>query len=244
MNFGCYQILDELGKGSIGVVYKAHDHHFDRLVALKVIQPDRFTSEEFVSRFLNEMGLIGKLLHPNIVKVYDAGKNNGDLFIATEFIEGRSLRQLIQEKKISTQDIFTVAVQMAEALDYAHQKGIVHRNIKPSKLFLTPDGRVKITDFGIMWMEPTKSSNQTQVPEVLGAPFYMSPEMISGEFGDGRTDFYSLGAILYELTTGRPPFHSSNIATIFYDIVNVSPLKLYFDSGIPSEFSELIMKCL
>jgi serine/threonine protein kinase len=99
MNFGCYQILDELGKGSIGVVYKAHDHHFDRLVALKVIQPDRFTSEEFVSRFLNEMGLIGKLLHPNIVKVYDAGKNNGDLFIATEFIEGRSLRQLIQEKK-------------------------------------------------------------------------------------------------------------------------------------------------
>lgn len=245
MNYGRYQIVRELGKGSMGVVYEAHDPHIDRTVALKILRPDRVTSEAFVERFLKEAKAIGRFSHPNIVTVYDVGQDHGTIYIAMEFLEGMPLDNVIREKSLTIDEIVNMGVQVAKTLDYAHQKGIVHRDIKPSNILLMPNGRIKITDFGIAHIEDPSADQLTQAGEILGTPAYMSPEQVVGRPVDGRSDLYSLGVILYELSTGKRPFRGANLAAVFKAVtLDNPPEPVKTSSRIPLDLSRMIMKSL
>jgi len=153
VHYGRYEIIEELGKGSMGVVYRAYDPQIDRAVALKVLREDRVTSEDFVQRFLKEAKAIGRLSHPNIVTIYDVGEDHGTIFIAMELLEGTPLHRVARERELSPTEIIRLGAQLAETLGYAHQKGIVHRDVKPSNVLLLANGQMKITDFGIAHME-------------------------------------------------------------------------------------------
>ena len=195
MNYGRYEIQKELGKGAMGVVYQAHDPQIDRMVALKVLRQDRVTGEDFVRRFLQEAQAIGRLTHPNIVTVYDVGRDQDTIYIAMEFLDGQPLDEVFRKTPPDLQKIIEIGVKVARALDYSHRRGIIHRDIKPSNIMLTRDSQVKITDFGVARIEDPKTPQMTQSGEILGTPNYMSPEQVSGEPVDGRSDLYSLGII-------------------------------------------------
>ena len=223
MQYGRYRIVKELGKGNMGVVYQAHDPQIDRSVALKVLRPDRVVSEAFVSRFLKEARAIGRLSHPHIVTVYDVGEDNGTIYIAMEYLQGEPFNDVIRAGRLSIEQSVEIACQVADALDYAHGRGIVHRDIKPSNIILDAQNKVKLTDFGIARIEDAASAGQTQAGEILGTPIYMSPEQVMGQTVDGRSDLYSLGVILYEMVAGRRPFTGNNIAALFRSITQDTP---------------------
>jgi eukaryotic-like serine/threonine-protein kinase len=249
MKFGRYEIEKELGKGAMGIVYQAHDPQIDRRVALKVLRPERVTSEDFAQRFLKEARAIGRLSHPHIVTVYDVGNDHETVYIAMEFLDGRPLDEIVREKSLDLKDVVNIGIQVAISLDYAHGQHIVHRDIKPSNIMLTSDGSVKITDFGIARIEDPAAAQLTQAGEILGTPTYMSPEQVSGQTVDGRSDLYSLGVILYETSTGRRPFTGKNIAAIFNAITSEAPQdpmasEPFVARGGSRAFSSLILKCL
>jgi len=245
MKYGRYEIIKELGRGAMGVVYKAHDPRIDRLVALKVLRPDRVTSQDFVLRFLKEAKAIGRLSHTNIVTVYDVGQDHETIYIAMEFLEGRPLDEVVREKPLPAREVINIGLQVAKALDYAHARGIIHRDIKPSNIIINDKGRIKITDFGIARIEDPEATKQTQAGEILGTPVYMSPEQVMGETVDGRSDLYSLGIILYQLTTGRRPFSGENIAVIFRAITqDIPPEPQTANGDLPPAFAALIMKSM
>lgn len=245
MNYGRYHIIEELGKGAMGVIYKAHDPQIDRVVALKVLRHDRLTSENFIQRFLKEAKVIGRLSHPNIVAVYDVGQDHDTIYIAMEFLEGNPLNELIKQESLDIEDAVNLCIQVAEALDYAHRQRIVHRDIKPGNIILTPNGQAKITDFGIARVEDPATTQLTQSGEILGTPAYMSPEQVMGRKSDGRSDLYSLGVILYELTTGIRPFRANNMTAIFRAITQNTPVDpARINCSISQELSQLIMKSL
>lgn len=245
VNYGRYQIVNELGKGSMGVVYLAHDPQIDRKVALKVLRQDRLGDEAFVQRFLQEAKAIGRLSHSGIVTVYDVGQDQGTIYIAMEFLEGTPLHRVMEGKALSPKEIIRLGIQVAESLDYAQQKGIVHRDIKPSNILVDANGQTKITDFGIAHIEDPAASVQTQAGEILGTPAYMSPEQVLSKPVDGRSDLYSLGIILYELSTGRKPFGGENLAAVFRSITQDTPPPVAkINPAIPLKFSQIIMKCL
>jgi eukaryotic-like serine/threonine-protein kinase len=245
MQYGRYQVIDEVGRGSMGVVYKAHDPHIDRIIALKVLREDRVASEDFVRRFLKEATAVGRLSHPGIVTVYDVGQDHGSIYIAMEFLEGNPLDSLINNQRLNLEKIVDIASQIADALHYAHQHGIVHRDIKPPNIICNPQGMIKVTDFGIARIEDPGGHQMTQVGEILGTPLYMSPEQVMGQPLDGRSDLFSLGVILYQLTTGRRPFEGSTLAAIFHAITENQPqLPHVIDAAIPRALSDLIMRLL
>jgi serine/threonine protein kinase len=245
MNYGRYQVVDEIGQGSMGVVYRAHDPQINRHIALKLLRQDRVTSEELVQRFFKEAQAMGGLSHPNIATVYDTGQDHGTIFIAMEILRGTSLKDLMREKKLNLNEIVHIGVQVAEALDFAHRKGIVHRDIKPSNIIIDPNGNAKITDFGIAHIEDPTLTQQTIPGQILGTPLYMSPEQVMSNPVDGRSDLYSLGVILYEMTTGTPPFKGDNIAAIFQSILQETPREPELDgSAVSRNLSNLIIKSL
>ncbi len=245
MNYGRYRVLKELGKGAMGIVYKAFDPQIDREVALKILRKDRLTNDEFAQRFFKEAKAIGRLSHPNIVTVYDVGQDHGTIYIAMEFLEGRPLDEAIKEEKLKITDIGSIGAQIAEALNYAHQKGVVHRDIKPSNIILNSDGRIKITDFGVAQIEDLLTIHQTQAGAILGTPLYMSPEQVNAQPVDGRSDLYALGVILYVLLTGSKPFTGKNLTAIFAAIINSKPaVPIEIVSGISKAQSDLIMKSI
>ena len=245
MNYGRYQIVSELGRGSMGVVYQAHDPQIDRLVALKVLREDRLTSKDYVQRFLKEATAIGRLSHPGIVTVYDVGQDHGTIYIAMEFLEGQPLDQLVSNRDFRLRDIVKVGVQVARALHYAHKKGIVHRDIKPPNIIYTEEGTIKVTDFGIAHIDDPDGQQMTRAGEILGTPVYMAPEQVMGQPVDGRSDLYSLGVILYELTTGRRPFQGENLAAVFRAITQDDPIPPdQLNPDIPPTFSRLILKTM
>lgn len=245
MNYGRYRVLKELGKGAMGIVYKAFDPQIDREVALKILRKDRLTNDEFTQRFLKEAKAIGRLSHPNIVTVYDVGQDHGTIYIAMEFLEGRPLDEAIKEDKLKITDIGSIGVQIAEALNYAHQKGVIHRDIKPANIILNSDGRIKITDFGVAQIEDLLTIHQTQAGAILGTPLYMSPEQVNAQPVDGRSDLYALGVILYVLLTGSKPFTGKNLTAIFAAIINSKPaVPTEIVSGISKAQSDLIMKSI
>ena len=220
---GRYEITGELGRGAMGVVYKALDPTIGRTVALKTMRLDvhGLDAKEMVRRFQNEARAAGVLNHPNIVTIYDAGEQDGIFYIAMEFIEGTTLHELLAEQRVlATEEVLQLTRQICRGLDYAHSNGIVHRDIKPANIMITGNGTVKIMDFGI-----AKSGGQvTNTGQVLGTPNYMAPEQVKGRQLDGRSDLFSLGVILYEMLTGEKPFVGQNVTTIIYKIVNETPI--------------------
>jgi serine/threonine protein kinase len=245
MEYGRYQVVDEIGQGSMGVVHRAFDPQINRHIALKLLRQDRVTSEELVQRFLKEAQAMGGLSHPNIATVYDTGRDHGTIFIAMEILRGKSLKDVMRERELNRQEIIHIGVQIAEALDFAHRKGIVHRDIKPSNIIIDPDGNAKITDFGIAHIEDPTVTQQTIAGEILGTPLYMSPEQVVSNPVDGRSDIYSLGVILYEMTTGTSPFKGDNLAAIFQAILQDTPsLPELGDTTVSRNLSTLIMKSL
>ena len=231
----------------MGVVYKAYDPQFDRMLALKVLRQDRVVSEEFVKRFLKEARAIGRLSHPNIVTAYDSGEDHGTIYMAMEFIEGKPLNEMAQERRFTLEEVLNLGTQVAETLQYAHQKGVIHRDIKPGNIMVQPDGVIKIADFGIARIEDPSATFQTQTGEIMGTPAYMSPEQVLGKPVDGRSDLFSLGVILYELTTGKRPFATErkSLATIFNEIIHNQPLEPASENpAIEPGLSAIIMKCL
>ena len=247
---GRYEVLNELGKGAMGVVYLAKDPVIGRLVAVKTIRTsqgddDDSESREFRERFVREAQTAGILSHPNIVTIHDIGEDaeSRTSFIAMEYIEGRNLKSLLADKKkFSWDEVADLIAQIGEALDYAHRKGIIHRDIKPANIILTTDGKVKITDFGIA---KVASSNLTTTGQFLGTPNYMSPEQVSGAPVDGRSDIFSLGVVLYELLTNRKPFQGDNLTAISYKIVHedfTPPGDLAPD--VPHEFNPIVARAM
>ena len=227
------------------MVYQAHDPQIDRPVALKVLRVDRVVNEEFVLRFFKEAKFIGRLSHPNIVTVYDVGRDHGTIYIAMEYLQGHPLNEVMRRGRLSVEKTMDIARQVSSALGYAHDKGIVHRDIKPSNIILTDEGSVKLTDFGIARAEDQNAAQQTQTGVILGTPFYMSPEQVMGKRVDGRSDLFSLGVILYELIAGRKPFTGDHFTAIFRAItedIPVAPLQI--DASVPRPVSDLIMKTL
>src|SRR6478609_3136396 len=220
---GRYEITGELGRGAMGVVYKALDPTIGRTVALKTMRLDvhGLDAKEMVRRFQNEARAAGVLNHPNIVTIYDAGEQDGIFYIAMEFIEGTTLHEVLAEQRVlATDQVLQLTRQICRGLDYAHSNGIVHRDIKPANIMITGNGTVKIMDFGI-----AKSGGQvTNTGQVLGTPNYMAPEQVKGRQLDGRSDLFSLGVILYEMLTGEKPFVGQNVTTIIYKIVNENPI--------------------
>lgn len=231
----------------MGVVYQARDPHIDRVLAVKVLRQDRMSSEAILKRFMKEAIIIGRLSHPNIVTIYDVGEEDGNVFIAMEFLEGKDLSDIIKHKTLSAGEVVEFGVQIAETLDYAHQKGIIHRDVKPSNIIVQPGGSIKITDFGIARIDDVSATLQTQAGEIMGTPAYMSPEQVLGNPVDGRSDIFSLGVILYEMGTGARPFggESKTLATIFNDIIQATPTEpSVATSLIPPGLSGVIMKAL
>jgi serine/threonine protein kinase len=245
VHLGRYEIENELGRGSMGVVFQARDPRLDRRVALKVLKADLAASETFVRRFLKEARAAARLTHPSIVSVYDADEDRGTLFIAMELLAGESLDKVIQERKLSEQEIVVLGIQVARVLDYAHQSGIIHRDIKPGNIILDSKGQIKITDFGVARIEDPAAPCQTVAGEVLGTPAYMSPEQALGRSVDGRTDIYSLGVVLYELSTGVRPFRGETLSAILMAIIHDTPPEPEsMNAAISPELARIIMRCM
>jgi serine/threonine-protein kinase len=244
---GRYELLDELGRGAMGVVYRAKDPVIGRDVAVKTIRlveaGTGLTREELVSRFQTEARAAGLLTHPNIVVVYDAGEEDGQFYITMELVEGSSLQALLdQGQSFPLPRVLRLMEQACAALEFAHQRRVVHRDIKPANLMLTQDDQLKITDFGtakIMQM------GATQTATVIGTPSYMSPEQIKGSPIDGRSDIFALGVILYELVTGEKPFPGENVTTVIYRIMNEEPIPpRQLDASIHPGLAAVIMRAL
>jgi serine/threonine-protein kinase len=243
---GRYQIVSELGRGSMGVVYQGFDPIIGRTVAIKTMLTEGFAPaefEEYKARFQREAQSAGILAHPNIVTVYDFGEDSGVLYLAMEFLEGKSLQALVEEQTIlPVETIIPMYEQVCSALDHAHRHRIVHRDIKPANIMILESGLVKVTDFGIAKM---MSMGMTQAGQILGTPNYMSPEQVKGRSVDGRSDIFSLGVILYELVTGEKPFGGQNITTVIYKIINENPISpRELDATIPVGLSYVIQKAL
>ena len=232
----------------MGVVFLGRDPVIGRRVALKTIRAsgeDDSETREFTERFLREAQAAGTLSHPNIVTIHDVGEEveTGTSFIAMEYVEGKNLKQLLKDKVSFSYDrIAEIVISVGDALDYAHRRGIVHRDVKPANIILTTDGTVKIMDFGIAKME---SSSLTATGQFLGTPNYMSPEQVTGEIVDGRSDLFSLGVVLYELLTKKKPFAGDNLTSISYKIVHEEyPSPQTYNAAIPAEFNPILARAL
>jgi len=245
-HLGRYEIVGELGQGAMGVVYKATDPLIDRIVAIKTItlslaQEER---EEYEARFYQEAKAAGRLSHPNIVTIFDVGRTGDIAYIAMEFLQGRELRDILNDKKLLPVDqVVDIVAQVALGLDYAHEHGVVHRDIKPSNIMVGRDGHVKITDFGIARM--ASAGVRTQTGMVLGSPKYMSPEQVMGKLTDQRSDIFSLGVMLYEMLTGQPPFMGENVNAIMYQTLNAIPQPpSALNAAVPEILNFIVAKAL
>jgi serine/threonine protein kinase len=221
---GRFELVAEIGRGAMGIVYKAKDPMLERTVAIKTINMgmDKDGAEMYEKRFYQEARAAGGLNHPNIVTIYDIGKTENVCYMAMEYIEGPELRTLLLPgKPLTVQRALSIAAQVAEGLAYAHERGVVHRDIKPANIMVPDSGPVKITDFGIARMRT--SNVQTQTGMMMGSPKYMSPEQVIGKRADHRCDIFSLGVILYEMLTGAAPFTGESVNAVMYQIVNFVP---------------------
>ncbi len=245
---GRYEIVGELGRGAMGVVYKAMDPVIGRTVAVKTIRLSEegtgLSRPELLQRFQTEARAAGLLTHPNIVVVFDAGEEEGLYYITMELVEGKSLQGLLDGGQIfPLSRVLRIMEQACSALQFAHERNVVHRDIKPANLMMAGDDTVKITDFGTAKILQFGTAQQTA--HVMGTPSYMSPEQVKGKAVDGRSDIFSLGVMLYEMVTGEKPFPGQNITTVIYKIVNEEPVPPQkVDPSIHPGISAVIMKAL
>jgi DNA-binding CsgD family transcriptional regulator/signal transduction histidine kinase len=229
----------------MGIVYRAHDETLDRDVAVKFLLPERFAGEEARARFLREARAIARLSHPNVMTLYDVGRDDPWYYLVLEHIPGQDLHDAMVERggPLSVQEAVRAMRGALEALAYAHGLGIVHRDVKPENIMLTPDGQVKVTDFGLALIRG--DARLTQEDVLVGTVLYLAPEVIAGQPAAGRADLYAVGAVLYELLTGRPPFTGDNPMAVLTQILN-APLTAprTLDPGIPLQVEQVILKLL
>lgn len=220
---GRYDVIAEIGRGAMGVVYRAVDPMLERTVAIKTINMalDPGEMEHYEKRFTIEARAAGGLNHPNIVIIYDIGRSGDLAYMAMEYLEGRELKELIAANEVPPDRALEIIALVADGLAYAHANDVVHRDVKPANIMILKDGRVKITDFGIARMRTADVRTQTGV--VLGSPRYLSPEQVLGKRCDARADTFSLGVILYEMLTGQAPFNGIDVNSLMFQIVNFTP---------------------
>jgi serine/threonine protein kinase len=238
-----YKILEKLGEGGMGVVYKAQDIQLKRLVALKFLPPHISDHPEEKARFIHEARSASALNHPNVTTIYGIEESPQGLFIAMEYVEGRTLKQIIEKETLSMKKVLDIGIQICEGLTTAHEKGIVHRDIKSANIMLTPRGQVKIMDFGLAKLKG--ATRLTQTRSTLGTAAYMSPEQAQGEEVDQRSDIFSFGVVLYELLTGKLPFGGEHQAAIIYSIINEEPQPVArFNNQVSAKLEDMVFKAL
>ena len=238
-----YEILEVLGTGGMAVVYKARCHRLNRLVAIKILKDDNQDDADFRRRFYAESQAVAMLSHPNIVNVYDVSTSEEADYIVMELIEGITLKQYIEKKGIlNWKETLHFAIQIAKALEHAHSKGIVHRDIKPHNVMVLRNGAVKVMDFGIARLI---SHGNTLTKEALGSVHYISPEQAKGGHVDNRSDIYSLGVVMYEMMAGRPPYDGENpVAVAIQHINGGAALPSVLNPNIPGGLEQIIMKAM
>jgi serine/threonine protein kinase len=235
-----YEIIEEIGRGAMGVVFKGRDRRLSRIVALKRLPDSLRNYPRAVQLFLREAQATARLNHRNIVTVYDADQEDGAFFITMELLEGQPLHERVRElTRLPVEEVVDIGLQVSEGLDYAHGQGVIHRDIKTANLFLTRDGVAKITDFGLAKMLEEVRRAETRIG---GTPFYMAPEQVAGGEVDPRADLYSLGATLFEMVTGRVPFADGDVTYHHRHTPPPDPRDLQPD--VPDALAELILQML
>src|SRR6202049_3204509 len=254
---GMHKILALIGVGGMGEVYKAHDTKLRRDVAIKVLPASFARDADRLARFRREAQLLASLNHPNIATIYNIEDSNNTTYLVMELVSGETLADRVKrDGAVPVEESITIAKQIAEALEAAHEKGIIHRDLKPANVKVTPEGKVKVLDFGLakafagdtttedMSNSPTLSMAATMQGVILGTAAYMSPEQAKGKAVDKRKDIWAFGAVLYELLTGKPAFHGEDVGDILASVVNTEPEWSRLPEATPAAIRTLLRRCM